>query len=219
VIFTAAVLFLLATLASAQQSLLRKQAPDFAAVAVQGEDFVDVKLEDYKGKWLVLFFYPFDFTFVCPTEIVAFSNRIDEFKAAGAEVVAVSTDSQFTHLAWIRTAREDGGVGRLALPLVADVSKDISRAYGVLVEDPKDPLYGAALRGLFLVDPQGKVRSLQVNDEAVGRNVDETLRTLQAFQYADSHAGEGCPANWTPGADTIKANPDGAKEYFKAWGA
>mmetsp|Transcript_2438 Transcript_2438/g.3456 ORF Transcript_2438/g.3456 Transcript_2438/m.3456 type:complete len:226 (-) Transcript_2438:338-1015(-) len=205
-------------LAKSQQSLLRKQAPDFKAVAVQGEDFLDIQLKDYAGKWVVLFFYPFDFTFVCPTEIVAFSTRIDEFRNIDAEVLAVSTDSQFTHLAWIRTAKEDGGVGKLDFPLVADVSKDISRNYGVLVEDPEDPLYGAALRGLFIIDPEGKVRSLQVNDEAVGRNVDETLRTLQAFQYADSHAGEGCPANWTPGDSTIKANPNGAKDFFKVWG-
>lgn len=162
------------------------------------------------------FFYPFDFTFVCPTEIVAFSEAMEQFHEIGAEVAAVSTDSHHTHLAWIKTPRELGGLGHLNLPLVADVSKKISSAYGVLVEDEEDELYGAALRGLFIIDPKQVVRSVQINDEAVGRSVDETLRLVKAFQYADKH-GEGCPANWKPGAASIVPDPIKSKAFFNAW--
>ena len=131
-------------------------------------------------------------------------------------MLAISTDSHHTHLAWTRTSRADGGVGKLDIPLVADVSKRIAQSYGVLVTDENDDMFGAALRGLFIIDPKGLVRSVQINDDAVGRSVDETIRILKAFQYADTHAGEACPASWTPGSDTIKANPYGSKEYFKA---
>jgi len=162
------------------------------------------------------FFYPFDFTFVCPTEIVAFSEAMPQFHEIGAEVAAVSTDSHHTHLAWIKTPRELGGLGHLNLPLVADVSKRISSMYGVLVEDEEDELYGAALRGLFIVDPQQVVRSVQINDEAVGRSVDETLRLVKAFQYADKH-GEGCPADWKPGAASVVPDPIKSKEFFTTW--
>lgn len=196
----------------------REEAPGFEAKSVQNDEFVDFRLSDWDAKWKILVFYPFDFTFVCPTELVAFSEAIDDFRAMNCEVAAISTDSHHTHLAWSRTPREDGGVGRLKIPLVADISKSISEDYGVLVNDTSDELYGAALRGLFIIDGSGKVRSVQINDEQVGRNVEETKRILQGFQYADSHAGEGCPANWVPGAATIKADPDGAKEYFKLWG-
>lgn len=194
----------------------RHKAPTFSAKAVMGESFVDVSLSDYAGQWVVLFFYPFDFTFVCPTEIISFSERIGEFKAISTQVLGVSTDSIHTHLAWIRTARKDGGVGNLNFPLVGDVSKKISTNYGVLVDDESDAMYGAALRGLFIIDPSGVVRTVQVNDDQVGRSVDETLRLLQAFQWADSHAGEGCPANWHPGDSTIKTNPYESINYFEA---
>eukprot|EP00894_Picocystis_sp_ML_P000875 jgi/Pico_ML_1/51392/g199.t1 len=194
----------------------RNAAPAFKAKAVVNEKFVDLSLEDYRGKWLVLFFYPFDFTFVCPTEIVAFSEAMPQFHEIGAEVAAVSTDSHHTHLAWIKTPRELGGLGHLNLPLVADVSKRISSMYGVLVEDEEDELYGAALRGLFIVDPQQVVRSVQINDEAVGRSVDETLRLVKAFQYADKH-GEGCPADWKPGAASVVPDPIKSKEFFTTW--
>ncbi|GMH45867.1 hypothetical protein BSKO_13830 [Bryopsis sp. KO-2023] len=194
----------------------RTNAPEFSANAVVDEEFKLISLSDFQGKWLVLLFYPFDFTFVCPTELVAYSEAVSKYKAAGAEIAAVSTDSHHTHLAWVRTARDQGGLGGIKFPLIADISKKISFDYGVLVEDENDPLYGAALRGIFIIDPTGKIRATQVNDESVGRNVDETLRLLQAFQYADEH-GEGCPANWHPGDKTIKPHPDKSKAFFATW--
>lgn len=165
---------------------------------------------------MVLLFYPFDYTFVCPTEIISFSEKNDDFQAINAQVLAISTDSHHTHLSWTRAKREDGGVGRLNIPLVADVSKRISDSFGVLVTNEDDDMFGAALRGLFIIDPKGVIRSIQINDDAVGRSVEETLRLLKAFQWADSHVGEACPASWTPGQDTIKTNPYESKEYFKS---
>ncbi len=195
----------------------RENAPDFKAKAVIDDKFIDVKLSDItgRGKWTILLFFPFDFTFVCPTEIISFSDKLEAFKKLNTEVLAISTDSHHTHLHWTRTKREDGGVGSLQIPLVADISKRISASYGVLVDDEDDEMYGAALRGLFIIDPKGKVRSIQFNDDAVGRSVDETIRILEGFQYADSHVGEACPASWKPGDDTIKANPYESQEYFK----
>lgn len=193
----------------------RRTSPSFTATAVVDEKFTKVDLDEYFGKWVVLLFYPYDFTFVCPTEILAFSEKNDEFLAINTHVFAISTDSHHTHLAWVRTPRENGGLGKVNIPLIADTSKAISRSFGVLVEDPTDDMYGAALRGLFLIDPLGKVRSMQINDDQVGRSVDETLRLVKAFQYADQHGGEVCPANWKPGDDTIIADPDKSKQYFK----
>lgn len=172
-----------------------------------------VCLLNNEGKYVVLLFYPFDFTYVCPTELVAFSDSISRFRAAGAEVVGISTDSHFTHLAWLKTPRNQGGVGNLQFPLLADISKKISKSYGVLVEDELDELYGASLRGLFIIDKRGMIRSMQINDAPVGRSVEETLRLIQAFQYTDTH-GEVCPANWKPGDPTIIPDQDKKKEYF-----
>ncbi|KAG9416583.1 peroxiredoxin [Aphanomyces cochlioides] len=195
----------------------RKPAPDFTNVnAVVDEKFTKISLNDYKGKWLVIFFYPFDFTFVCPTEIISFSDSIEQFRAINAEVIAVSTDSHHTHLAWIKTSRDKGGLGNMDIPILADISKQISANYGVLVNDPSDDMFGAALRGLFIIDPQGIVRSIQINDDQVGRSVDETLRILKAFQYAMSHPGEVCPANWKPGSKTIKADQEAKYDFFDA---
>ena len=200
---------------SVQASLLpRKQAPTFENVnAVIDHSFKKVSLKDYAGKYVVLLFYPFDFTYVCPTELIAFSENMQKFKELGAEVLGISTDSHFTHLAWIKTNRKEGGLGKIEYPLLADISKDISRSYGVLVEDPTDDLYGAALRGLFIIDGNGKIRSIQVNDAPVGRSVEETLRLIQAFQHTDTH-GEVCPANWKPGSRTIIPDQDEKKKYF-----
>mmetsp|Transcript_15913 Transcript_15913/g.23400 ORF Transcript_15913/g.23400 Transcript_15913/m.23400 type:complete len:226 (-) Transcript_15913:198-875(-) len=214
----AVVLLALAQAAAFNPLLPRQMAPDFKAKAVFDQSFIDVSLDMYKGKWLVLFFYPLDFTFVCPTEIAAFSDSIKEFQEINTEVAAVSVDSLYTHLAWIQTPRDDGGLGDMNIPLIADINKKLCRDYGVLVEDEADELCGVALRGLYIIDPSGKIRAMQINDEAVGRSVPETLRQLKAFQYADAHDGEGCPANWTPGADTIKADPAGAKDFFQKWG-
>lgn len=196
----------------------RMKAPIFKANAVLDDEFIKVNLQDHidARKWTVLLFYPFDYTFVCPTEIISFSQNNQNFKDINTQVLGISTDSHHTHLAWTRTPRENGGVGKLEIPLVADISKEISANYGVLVQEPEDEMYGAALRGLFIIDPTGTVRQMQINDDAVGRSVEETLRLVKGFQYADSHMGEACPASWTPGADTIKANPNDSKDYFKS---
>lgn len=186
-----------------------KPAPHFEAKAVSTDgQFVDIKLSDYKGKYLVFFFYPLDFTFVCPTEIIAFSDRAEEFRAIGCEVLACSVDSQFSHLAWTERPRKQGGLGKMSIPILADLTKQISRDYGVLLEDE-----GVSLRGLFIIDDKGNLRQITVNDLPVGRSVDETLRLVQAFQFTDKH-GEVCPAGWQPGADTIKATVEDSKEYF-----
>ena len=190
-------------------SLVQKKAPEFASDAVMADgSFKSIKLADYKGKWVVLFFYPLDFTFVCPTEIIAFSDRYADFKAIGTEVLGVSVDSQFTHLAWRNTPRNNGGLGELAYPRVADLNKSIARDYGCLIEES-----GIALRGLYVIDPKGVVRAAIVHDLPVGRSVDEVLRVIKAFQFVEKH-GEVCPANWTEGKATMKADPKGSKEYF-----
>jgi peroxiredoxin 2/4 len=186
-------------------------APDFTATAVVDQEFKTIKLSDYRGKYVVLFFYPLDFTFVCPTEITAFSDRYAEFSAVNTEVLGVSVDSEFSHLAWIQTDRKSGGIGDINYPLVADLKKTISEAYNVL-----DPEAGVALRGLFIIDKEGIVQHSTINNLAVGRSVDETLRTLQAFQYTQSHPDEVCPAGWTPGAKTMNPDPVKSKEFFAA---
>jgi alkyl hydroperoxide reductase subunit AhpC len=192
-------------------SLIQKQAPDFKAQAVLADGSIaELKLSDYKGKWVVLFFYPLDFTFVCPTEIVSFSDKIAEFKAIGAEVLGVSVDSQFTHLAWRQVARKDGGLGDLQYPLVADLNKSIARDYGVLIEEA-----GIALRGTFIIDPKGVVRAAHIHDLPVGRNIDEAVRVIKAFQFVEKH-GEVCPAGWSEGKPTMKADPKGSKAYFSS---
>jgi peroxiredoxin (alkyl hydroperoxide reductase subunit C) len=186
-----------------------KPAPDFKGQAVVGKKFKEISLSDYKGKWLVLFFYPLDFTFVCPTEICAFSDKAEEFKKIGAEMVACSVDSHFSHLAWVNTPRNQGGLGELNIPILSDLSKKISSDYCVLLEA------GISLRGLFLIDPKGIIRSVMVNDLPVGRNVDEVLRLINAFQFFEKH-GEVCPVNWKPGAKSMKPDPEGSKEYFSS---
>ena len=192
----------------------RQKAPFWQGLSVEAEKFVKKSSEEYKGKYLILLFYPFDFTYVCPTELIAFSENMKEFHDLNAEVVGISTDSHHTHLAWIRTPRSQGGLGKLSYPLVADISKRISSSYGVLVEDETDDMFGAALRGLFLIDEKGIIRSYSINDDHVGRSVDETLRLIRAFQHADKY-GEVCPANWKPGDKTIKPDQDQKKEYFE----
>ncbi|CAH2097042.1 unnamed protein product [Euphydryas editha] len=189
---------------------VQKPAPDFAATAVVNGEFNQLKLADFHGKYVVLVFYPLDFTFVCPTELIAYSDKAKEFASIDCQVIGVSTDSEFSHLAWINTPRKDGGLGKLDIPLLADYKKKISQDYDVLLDD------GFALRGLFIIDRNGILRHLSVNDLPVGRSVDETLRLVKAFQFADKH-GEVCPANWNPetNADTIKPNPKGSKEYFQ----
>jgi len=188
------------------------KAPEFAGSAVIGTEFKDIKLSDYKGKWVVLFFYPLDFTFVCPTEIVAFNDRLDEFKKINTEVIGASVDSKFSHLAWNNMARDKGGLGGVKYPLLADITKNVSRDYGVLLEGG-----GVALRGLFLIDPDGVLQYQTVNNLSVGRSVDETLRIIKAFQYAQSH-GEVCPANWNEGKEAMKPNADSTAKYLAKTG-
>lgn len=189
---------------------LQKPAPQFKGTAVVKGAFKEISLEDYKGKYVVLFFYPLDFTFVCPTEIIAFSDRAAEFRNIGCEVIACSTDSQYTHLAWINTPRKQGGLGEMDIPLLADKSMKIARDYNVLDEDT-----GIPFRGLFIIDKNQNLRQKTINDLPVGRNVDETLRLVQAFQFTDEH-GEVCPANWKPGQKTMVADPKKSQEYFAA---
>ncbi len=188
-------------------AFVTKEAPDFSATAVVNEEFKTVKLSDYRGKYVVLFFYPLDFTFVCPTEIIAFSDKIEEFRKRGAEVLGCSIDSQFSHLAWIRTPRAEGGLGGLKYPLVSDLTKRISTDYGVLTDG------GVALRGTFLIDKNGVLRHALINDLPLGRNIDEAIRMIDALHFFEQH-GEVCPANWKPGAMTIDTKNAG--KYFKA---
>lgn len=177
--------------------LVGSKAPNFTMNSTKDLEklSVPVSLEDYKGKWLVLFFYPLDFTFVCPTEIIALSERAQEFADLDAEILGVSVDSEHSHRAWIKTPREQNGLGDLNYPLAADITKEVSRAYGVLLEDA-----GIALRGLFIIDPDGVVQHATINSLNVGRNVDEVLRVLEACQ-----TGGLCPANWKPGAKLLNA--------------
>jgi peroxiredoxin 2/4 len=186
-------------------------APDFTATAVVDQEFKTIKLSDYRGKYVVLFFYPLDFTFVCPTEIIAFSDRYEEFKTLNTEVLGASVDSEFSHLAWVQTDRKSGGLGDLVYPLVADIKKEISSAYNVL-----DPDAGIALRGLFIIDKDGVIQHSTINNLSFGRSVDETLRTLQAIQHVQSHPDEVCPAGWKPGDATMNPDPVKSKEYFSA---
>lgn len=174
-----------------------KPAPDFEIPSTKNIEKLNepVKLSDYRGKWVVLLFYPLDFTFVCPTELTAFSDRYDDFEGIDAEIIGVSTDSAFSHRAWLQTPREKGGVEGLRFPLGADITKSMSRDYGVLIEDR-----GIALRGLFVIDPEGVLRYKVVHDLNIGRSAEETLRVIQALQ-----TGGLCQAEWRPGQETIKA--------------
>jgi peroxiredoxin (alkyl hydroperoxide reductase subunit C) len=190
--------------------LVTQSAPNFKADAVMPDgSFQSISLSDYKGKYVLLFFYPLDFTFVCPTEIIAFSDRAGEFESLGVQVIGVSVDSHFSHLAWRNVPRDQGGLGEIQYPLVADLKKQIARDYDVLVND------SVALRGLFLIDREGVVRHQVVNDLPLGRSVDEALRMVQALQYFEKN-GEVCPANWKEGARTIKPSVTGSKEFFSA---
>ncbi|MCX2185823.1 peroxiredoxin, partial [Streptomyces sp. SKN60] len=181
--------------------LIQKPAPSFKKTAVVDGVFEEISLEQYKGKWVLLAFIPLAFTFVCPTEIIAYSEAIKKFQDKDTEVLFASTDSEYTLLSWTNAERKDGGLGKLNIPLLADTNHSLSRDYGVLLEDE-----GVALRGIFLIDPKGILRQITINDLPVGRSVDESLRLLEAFQFTDKY-GEVCPANWQPGSDTIKATP------------
>jgi peroxiredoxin (alkyl hydroperoxide reductase subunit C) len=189
-------------------SLVTKAAPDFTAKAVMPDHtFEDLQLSKHHGKYVVLFFYPLDFTFICPTEILAFNERIEAFRERNAEVIGISVDSEYTHYAWRTTPPEQGGIGAIRYPLVADLDKNIARAYGVLIDEK------VALRGLFLIDRKGIVRHELVNDLGIGRNVDEALRVLDALRFCDEH-GDVCPANWNLGDETLKPTAEGVALYL-----
>lgn len=189
-------------------TLVTKEAPDFAAQAVMPDNsFAELKLSSYRERYVVLFFYPLDFTFVCPSEIIAFDKKLSEFKKRECEVIGVSVDSHFTHLAWKNTPVEKGGIGNVQFPMVADITKQIARDYGVLFNE------ALALRGLFLIDKKGVVRHGLVNDLPLGRNVDEALRMLDALQFTEKH-GEVCPANWKAGEEAMKPSAEGVAAYL-----
>lgn len=192
-------------------AIVQNEAPDFKSTTVMEDGSIkEVKLSDYRGKYVVLFFYPLDFTFVCPTEVIAMSDRIEEFEVRNAQVLGVSVDSQFSHVAWRNTPRKKGGIGEISYPLVSDLDKSISRNYGVLVEKP-----GIALRGLFIIDKLGKIRHITINDLPLGRNVDEVLRVLDAIQFNEKY-GEVCPANWKQGESGMKPNQSGLEDYAQS---
>jgi peroxiredoxin (alkyl hydroperoxide reductase subunit C) len=192
--------------------LVTDEAPNFVATAAVADDSIinDFSLQSLRGSYVILFFYPLDFTFVCPSEIIAFDEKLDDFKKRDCQVVGVSVDSHFTHLAWRKTPRENGGIGSIRFPLVADLDKSIARNYGVLLNE------SVALRGLFLIDREGVVRHAVVNDLALGRNVDEALRMLDALRFHEAR-GDVCPANWTEGQPGMKPTAEGVADYLSKY--
>ena len=188
--------------------LVAKPAPEFKSLAVYANNEIkDLSLADYREKYVALFFYPLDFTFVCPSEIIAFDRRLSEFKVRNVEVIGVSVDSQFTHLAWKNKPIKEGGIGQVQFPLVADLDKSIARDYDMLFNEQ------VALRGSFLIDRAGIVQHQVVNNLPLGRNIDEMLRMVDALQFAEDH-GEVCPAGWSKGKEGMKSSPEGVAEYL-----
>ena len=190
-------------------AFVSQKAPDFSGEAYVNGEFKKISLSDYKGKKVVLFFYPLDFTFVCPTEILAFSDRLEEFRKRNTEVIGASVDSQFTHRAWAQVDRSEGGIKGVNYPLLADISKKIARDYGVLMEDA-----GTALRGLFMINKDGELKHATINHLDLGRNIDEVLRLLDAIDHSEQY-GEVCPANWKAGQKAMKPTAASLKEYMK----
>ncbi|MBC8019467.1 MAG: peroxiredoxin [Verrucomicrobia bacterium] len=194
-------------------TLVTKQAPDFTADAVLPDNtFGQITLSGFKGKNVVLFFYPLDFTFVCPSEILAFNKKLEEFKSRNTEVIGVSVDSKFTHLAWKNTKLEDGGIGNIQYTLVSDLDKNIAREYGILFNE------SVALRGLFLIDTKGVIRHAVINDLPLGRSVNEALRMVDALQFVETHGDQVCPANWQEGDDAMKPTAEGVAGYLAKHG-
>ena len=188
--------------------LVTKEAPEFEAEAVMANNSFDkISLKSLRGKYVLMFFYPLDFTFVCPSEILAFNRRVDALQKRNCELLGISVDSVYTHLAWKNTPVNQGGIGNIRFPLVSDLAKKISRDFGVLLED------GVSLRGLFLIDKEGIVRHQLINDLPLGRDVDEAIRIVDALQFTEEH-GDVCPANWRPGDDAMKPSPEGVAEYL-----
>lgn len=189
-------------------SLVSRKAPDFKAQAVLPDNtFGELHLSSYRGRYVILFFYPLGFTFVCPSEIIAFDRELAKFRDKNAEIIGVSVDSRYTHHAWRQTPREKGGIGEIGYPLVSDLDKTVSRLFGVLNEE------SVALRGLFLIDREGVVRHELVNDLSLGRSIGETLRMLEALQYSEKY-GDVCPANWREGEEAMKPTAEGVASYL-----
>lgn len=194
-------------------TLVTQQAPDFTADAVMPDNsFGQISLSSFRGKYVLLFFYPLDFTFVCPSEIIAFNRKLDDFKGKNCEVIGVSVDSKFTHFAWKSTPVDNGGIGNIQYPLVSDLNKNIARSYGILFND------AVALRGLFLVDTKGVIRHAVINDLPLGRSVDEALRMLDALQFVETHGDQVCPANWKEGDEAMKPTAEGVAGYLAKHG-
>jgi len=190
-------------------TLVTQQAPDFTANAVMPDNtFGQITLSSLQGKNVVLFFYPLDFTFVCPSEILAFNKKLDEFRKRNCEVIGVSVDSRFTHLAWKKTPLDEGGIGNIQYPLIEDLNKNIARSYGILFND------SVALRGLFLIDTKGVVRHAVINDLPLGRSVGEALRMVDALQFVETHGDQVCPANWQEGDEAMKPTEEGVASYL-----
>ena len=189
--------------------LVSTEAPDFTATAVMPDNSFkeNFKLSDFRGKYVIMFFYPLDFTFVCPSEIIAFNKKLEDFKSRNVEIIGVSTDSHFSHWAWKNTAPENGGIGNIQYPLVADFTKTITQDYGLLLEG------GMSLRGTFLIDKDGIVQHSTVNNLGLGRNIDEMIRLVDALQHLEEH-GEVCPANWSKGDDAMTPTADGVAKYL-----
>jgi len=186
-----------------------KPAPDFELQGYFKGEMRAFTLADFRGKWVCLLFYPLDFTFVCPTEVLGYSKMAEEFESRNCQVLGISVDSQFVHKAWVETGFEGGGLGgSLNYPLLADLAKTTARDYGVLADA------GVALRGLFLIDPEGTVMHATINNLPVGRSAKETLRTLKAFQFVQENEGQVCPADWDEGQDTMEANPEGMRKFL-----
>jgi len=194
-------------------TLVTKEAPDFTADAVLPDGtFGQITLSSFRGKYVVLFFYPLDFTFVCPSEILAFNKKIAAFKEKNCEVIGVSIDSKFTHYAWRNTPVENGGIGNIQYPLVADLNKNIAREYGILFNE------AVALRGLFLIDTKGTIRHAVINDLPLGRSVNEALRMVDALQFVETHGDQVCPANWQEGEEAMKPTAEGVASYLAKHG-
>jgi peroxiredoxin (alkyl hydroperoxide reductase subunit C) len=192
------------------ETLVGKKAPYFEAEAAIGSDFKKLSLNDFKGKYVLLFFYPLDFTFVCPTELHAFNEKLEEFKKRNCEIIGCSVDSQFSHHAWLKTSKTVGGIEGVKYPILADIHKTIARSYGTLFEDG-----GVAFRGTFLIDKNGVVQHASINNLPLGRNVDEYIRLLDASQFHEEN-GEVCPANWKKGSQGMKTSEEGLKNWFTA---
>lgn len=186
-----------------------QKAPNFEAKALIKGDIKQISFANYANKWKVLYFYPMDFTFVCPTEITSFSDYKNKFDELGVEVIGISTDSVYSHLAWSQIPRNKGGLGSISHPLIGDFNKHITKQYGVLLENE-----GVAFRGLFIIDNNNIIQHVSINNLGVGRNVEEVLRLIEAFQHVAKY-GEVCPANWQKGNPSMKPDPQGSSEYFK----